>query len=407
MSLLRGVAFAASVLAALALAPLIVRIGMADRLASQSPQAALTWWPQHGLALAALAQQRVAAAPERAAATARQWLDANALAGAGYRVLAQLAVARGDEAAAATMFRSAARRAPRDRVAHAWLVNHEALHGNFSVAIAHLDELLRMAPGLLPDLSPALASFAALPAARSALLQHLGEHATPWRASFLGWFAQQPESAPLLSALFAPLRAARQPLLGHERGAWTERLLRDGRIGEAYFVWVDGLAPEQRQHLGNVYDGGFELPDSGNGFGWTLGRTPGASIHRSGANGAEGERALVVEFHDRRVAFAHVQQRLALAPGAYRLNGRVRVDGLRNERGLHWVLSCNAGQRLAETARFTGTSPWRDFEAAFEVPATDCEGQLLQLRLAARIAPEQMIGGRILFDSLHIRKNAD
>ena len=101
------------------------------------------------------------------------------------------------------------------------------------------------------------------------------------------------------------------------------------------------------------------------------------------------------------------EERLALAPGAYRLNGRVRVDGLRNARGLHWVLSCNAGQRLAETARFTGTSPWRDFEAAFEVPAADCEGQLLQLRLAARIAPEQMIGGRILFDSLHIRKNAD
>lgn len=404
---LRRMAFAVSVLAALALAPLILRIGMADRLAAQSPQAALTWWPQHELALAALAQQQVAAEPERAAATARQCLDANMLAGAGYRALAQLAMARGDEAAAATMFRNAARRAPRDRVAHAWLVNHEALHGNFSVAIAHLDELLRMAPGLLPDLSPALASFAALPAARSALLHHFGQHATPWRASFLGWFAQQPESAPLLSAVFAPLRAAPQPLLGHERGAWVDRLLRDGRVGEAYFVWIDGLAPEQRRHLGNVYDGGFELPDSGGSFGWTLGRVPGASIHRSGASGAEGERALIVEFHDRRVPFAHVQQRLALAPGPYRLVGRVRVDGLRNERGLYWILSCNAGKRLAETARFTGTSPWRDFEAAFEVPAADCQGQLLQLRLAARIAPEQMIGGRILFDALSIRRNTD
>ena len=409
MSRARRAAFLASLLAAALLAPLLLRIGMADLRLQHSPQAALDWWPQHGAALAARAQQAALSGDDAAAdAAARALLARHALAGIGHRVLAQTAAAQGDEARAALLFRHAARRAPRDRVAHAWLVNHAAMHGDFAAAVAHLDQLLRMAPGLLPDLSPTLASFAALPPARAALLRQLGAHPTPWRAAFLSWFARQPGSEALLSEVFAPLRSAPQPLLEGERGAWVDRLLREARIGEAYYVWVDGLDAAQRQHLGNVFDGGFELaPASAAGFGWEFGRIPGAAIHTSGTAGAEGQRALVVEFHDRRVAFAHVQQRLALAPGRYRFHGRVRSDGLRNERGLHWVLSCASGPQLAETPRFTGTIPWRDFDVALEVPAVACPGQLLQLRLAARIAPEQMIGGRILFDGLSIRSAAD
>ena len=56
----------------------------------------------------------------------------------------------------------------------------------------------------------------------------------------------------------------------------------------------------------------------------------------------------------------------------------------------------SAGQR--------GSGPWRDFEASFQVPATDCGAQWLVLRLPARIPAEQRIGGRAWFDTLKISR---
>jgi hypothetical protein len=74
---------------------------------------------------------------------------------------------------------------------------------------------------------------------------------------------------------------------------------------------------------------------------------------------------------------------------------------------MHWVLSCAGGDKtpLGATARMSGTAPWNDFEFYFAVPDTPgCEAQLLQLQLAARIAPEQQISGGIWYDSLRIEK---
>ena len=92
----------------------------------------------------------------------------------------------------------------------------------------------------------------------------------------------------------------------------------------------------------------------------------------------------------------------ALPAGRYALRGRVRIDGLRNERGLVWQVACLDGRELGRSDRFAGSAPWQSFVLRFERPADDCAGQVLTLRLDARIAPEQMIGGRILFDDLRI-----
>jgi hypothetical protein len=49
-------------------------------------------------------------------------------------------------------------------------------------------------------------------------------------------------------------------------------------------------------------------------------------------------------------------------------------------------------------------TPWRETDAAFEIPATGCGGQWLALVLPARIPAEQRIGGRAWFDSIRIRR---
>jgi hypothetical protein len=401
MSRLRVWAFAA--LPAAVLAVLIVRLGAADLTADRDPEAALAWWPGHGAANLRLAAREAEEGDRaRAETLARRILARSPLAGTAQRVLARVAEHAGDEVRAERHYRIAARRAPRDRPTRAWLTNHAAARGDFATALNQTDQLLRVAPGQLPDALPLLASFAALPEARTALLRLLGEQAPPWRAAFLIWLARQPDALPLIGALFSPLRAAPMPLDARERGAWIDRLQREGRIAEAQFLWIEAQPPERRRRLGNLFDGGFELPPDNAGFGWVFQAVPGATIRREPGTGVGGAQALVVDFHDRRVPFAHVRQRLALPAGRYVLHGRARLDGVRNERGLVWRLRCDGGRLLGDSERFQGSSPWRDFRVDFERPAADCNGQVLELRLDARIAPEQMIGGRVWFDDLRI-----
>ncbi|MBL0029949.1 MAG: hypothetical protein IPO95_13090 [Rhodanobacteraceae bacterium] len=220
---------------ALALAWLVLHIGVADLLVAQDPDAALAWWPHHDGAQLQLAE--IAAEPggdaAQAVARARAVLARTPLNGVAYRVLGRVADGAGDEAGALAHYRIAARRAPRDRPALGWLANHAVLHGDFTAALARTDQLLRVSPGLLDDTLPTLAALAAIPEARVALLRLLGEGAPPWRPRFLSWLSQQPGALPLITALFSPLRAAPQPLSMAERSAWIDRLLRETRVAEA------------------------------------------------------------------------------------------------------------------------------------------------------------------------------
>src|SRR5207342_3796057 len=125
--------------------------------------------------------------------------------------------------------------------------------------------------------------------------------------------------------------------------------------------------------IGNVYNGGFELEPSQMGFDWQYKNVPGASISRAQTLGANGTMALRLEFEDRRISFPPVRQLLALAPGHYRLRGRVRLDDLRTERGIEWRLSCTQnGPPIGQTAPMSGRHDWKPFEAEFEVPKQGC-----------------------------------
>lgn len=391
---------------AVVIGSIVLRLAMADVLSKTDTAAALRWWPAHHTARAEQARSALAADPNAVVAPlAKDVLRMAPMDGAAYALLAATHDRSGEIDVAAQLYAIASAHAPRDRHAHAWLADYYAKSGDHALMLNHVDELMRMMVRGQSQLFPAVAALIPEPQSRAILIRFLGDEAPPWREQFLRWLAAQPGAVEALAAVFSPLLRARKPLSDGERLAWIDGLVRAGQSGPAYALWAEGLPPEKRGQLGNVHDGGFESPADNNGFGWHISRVAGASIRQEATAGALGAQALVVEFHDQRVPFDHVRQSLALPSGHYKLSGRVRLDALRNERGLKWVLRCPDASEFAATTSFKGSSNWRDFELDFSVPSTNCTIQTLQLRLDARIKPEQMIGGRIWFDDLRIARH--
>ncbi len=385
----------------------LVQIGSADLLADRDPVRALQHidWQREAQTrrMQALADQ-----PDTlplAAEHAQAMLARYPLAGAPYTVLARQAAAAGDGELAERLMQIAVRRDPRQRYSHAWLADRMVMRGDFAGALYHFDQILRLSPRQLHTLMPALLSVAKHPGGRAAMTDWLGTHAPEWRDRFLTAWAVQAPSEQQLDEMFDALRGSDHPLTANERSQWVTRLVAQGRVAKAHYLWIDGLPEEQRTRVGNVFDGGFELPPSDGGFGWRIGRVPGAIIRLQSGGGVEGQNALVVEFQNRRVPFNHVRQLLALPPGDYRLIGRARLDDLRSERGLKWIVACSNGATpLIESEKFSGRRVWTHFSAEFTVPDGGCPAQWLELRIDARSAAEQWVGGRAWFDSLRIAR---
>ena len=101
-------------------------------------------------------------------------------------------------------------------------------------------------------------------------------------------------------------------------------------------------------------------------------------------------------FQVRAFDFANVKQLMLLPAGDYIFRGRVKTEELLTSRGLWWHIFCanNPAKSLANTQLVSGTMPWTDFAVKFQVPATDCKAQWLQLELPARIDPEVKIEGQ-------------
>lgn len=386
----------------------IFSLAAAEHWAISAPQRALSWRPAHPDALLHAAEGKFKqSAWEQARALARHAVAANPLDGRGYRMLGLDAARRGDDAQAIALLEIASTRTPRDRPTHVKLVEYYLKRQQIARIWKHLDLMLKAEPDLAVLLHPPMLMLADIPATVDSVLQVLatGPH---WRTAFLRQLALDGGDLQSLSKVFEGLKTAAAALTQVEHGYWLERLIREQQWDLAYASWVGFLPEDRRAVVGNVYDGGFEFTPAGGGFDWYLIPAAGARIDQLHTAGGEGGRSLRVAFENRRVAFRHIRQVLVLPAGDYRLQGRVKLDGLRSERGLAWVIRCaQNGQRpLAITPAFQGSGPWRPFVTDFTVSADRCRAQSLSLESQARIPAEQWIGGVVWFDALSIRRLA-
>lgn len=371
---------------------------------------ALEWYPRQSAAL----YQRALTLLEQDAAAGRTLLEQayaqNPTDPLPLLALASQAEVAGDlEAADRLMERVAALRPTDSRyqqdLAQYWLDRGQSVR-----AFQHWTQALGADNRLGEILFPSFRDLLADPTLAE-VFAGLAESPPPWWVPFFVDSARQLQDIDLLTKLYQLRGESRVPLSQAEHQAYLERLMREGRLEEARLVWVNSLDETQRQQLGILFNGGFELPlvtsGAGAGFNWQTTPIDRVEMARARPEG-ENRNALRIRFRLLRVPFKHLAQPLLLAPGAYALTGVSRGYNLITEGGLRWELRClNSPPRLlADSERFFGAESWTPFRLEFEIPE-DCPHQEIRLSTINKQIRELLTDGELWFDDLQIRAIED
>src|SRR5690606_40433736 len=78
------------------------------------------------------------------------------------------------------------------------------------------------------------------------------------------------------------------------------------------------------------------------------------------------------------------------------------LEFLRSDRGLQWTVRCDGAGIVARTEAMEGSFEWREFAASFEIPATRCPGQWLELTNPAVSGSARQVSGDLWVDDVAI-----
>lgn len=371
---------------AVALAWLVGVRGYADYLARVMPERAHWLNPHQPVAALALAERALRERRhDEADALASMALATDPLDGRALRVLGAVAELNSDRPRALQLMQIAARRAPRDAPAQFWLAINALADRDLSGAIERLDRLLRFEPGALQNAFPVLATIATNRVGARALAPFL-VRSPNWRAEFMSHVIQQAPDVRDLLHLAAAIDKSGGQLTPVEFDLYQGRLITAGD-------W-ERLRQLAGPEIG-VHDGGFDGSGRAPLTGWQIETVPGADTLIR-------DSRLQISFYGRRVPYRAVSQMLLLPAGHYRLQGQVKLENLDAAQGMRWGLWChNDREPLVATTPMRGTRDWSAFAVDVQVPS-ECPAQWLRLELHARIAAEQQVSGRALYDDVTI-----
>lgn len=383
----------------------VISLGMADHLAEESPEKALEWRSDHPEALLRSAETALDAKDwTKAQQQALAALASNALDGRPLRILALVAAHEGKTAKARQLMRDAAMLSPRDWQAQLWLLEDALRRRQAQDAAKYIDALLRAKPELMTAMLPQVMVLAVNPEAQKALLERLALD-PPWRRHLLNGLAVGQYPINQILPVFLNLNE-KSKLEAGEYLPLLNRLNKENRFDQAYLTWANLIPAEQRKYLGNVFDGGFELPveEHIGDFAWNVREVDGAEVQFMGTDGSVGESSYYVDFDGRRVPFAHLNQLLVLPTGQWQMSYSAKAEQLDTTLGLVWRISCQTdGRILAESEPMKGQFNWKPMTFDFEVP-NGCWGQKLTLLLPARIPSQTEISGSLWLDHIEIQR---
>ena len=367
---------------------------------------ALAWNPAHPKALYIKALQVKQEDPEQAMELFRQVMAANPAEGRAFIEMALLRLARGEGERADALARQAVRLLPAFVPVRMQAANYWVMRGNWEAAMENWEAALITDPSLGRKVFPVMLGMAGTAQGRS-LLAGLAAEPPPWWESFFSHVATHSETLEPLQALFGMRLASEVPVSEQERRNYVARLLEEGEWAEAFLVWVNGLNEEQRKQLGGLYNGGFEMPLSNEGFGWRVTiRKKLVNIRRQSSYGIQGDKALHLIFRGGEFHFRHLHQLLFRRPGIHEFNGTYRVDRLRGRGGLKWRVYCagDPSRLLGESKVMLGLGEWEPVSFRFTVPEEpECAAQILRLESTGRSSYDHKLAGDIWLDGLSVR----
>lgn len=185
-------------------------------------------------------------------------------------------------------------------------------------------------------------------------------------------------------------------------------LLRRGEAGEALRAWAEHAGGREPGYPGEnaIFNGGFERAAAGGTFDWRTDAAEGASAERDGGMAAEGGWSLRLRFDGRRnVRYGHVSQRAVVEPGGWRLEARMRTEGVTTNEGLGLrVFDAEAPGRLdIRTERLNGTHEWTTLGARFDVPA-GTRVVTVQIVRNPSLKFDNKLGGTAWVDAVSLRR---
>ncbi len=372
----------------------------------QAIDQALLWNPDHPVALYLKGKALLPNDRNRAEQLLRKAIALNPGNAAPMEALAQLLLDRGQHQDADEMISLAVRRMPSHKIIRLNAARYRAARGQLVQAMENWAVALELDPGLGNRIYPALSKIAGNEQSVG-MFKFLAEAPPPWWDAFFEYLSRHAKKLETVVAVASLRHASSVPLSRMERKLLVERLQQDQQWAEAYLVWINGLDAREREYLGSVFDGGFELPPANAGFGWHFPEDKAWVIRRKHTYGAEGEKALHIYYKGQNTPQKQVYQPLLLSKGRYAMSLRTRVDRLRIQGGLKWVARCAGGDTrlLGETALLVGASDWETQQFTFEVPDDKaCTGQLLRLEIVGKNGDEHIVEGELWFDRLSIHK---
>ena len=154
---------------------------------------------------------------------------------------------------------------------------------------------------------------------------------------------------------------------------WVDWLIGRRRDREAIPAWKRYVTQDPAWSVTNWIDnGGFEAVPANQGFDWRISACAGVKTGLDTAVSHTGRSSLRLNFDGTQNAdFHHVEERVSLPPGRYRLSAWIRTENLTTDQGIS--LAFNG----VSTAALTGNHDWtevsEDVTAPNNQPATDVQ----------------------------------
>ena len=362
--------------AALLLAAVVVRSGIASSLAPVDPIHAATFAPGDARVAAAAARARV----ERGEAVSSPEVHALVASALARDVTLTPAIelrglefaSRGDTARAARLFALSRAISRRSLGTHLWLIQRAVERGDVGGALGEFDLALRTSEAAPRILFPVLARATADPTLQTPLARML-DRPSDWRELFLDYAIRNPDTAATLTPILLRM---------HDRGfvktkqidrALIAALVKKNAFGAAQAVEA-GFGPAAPTGT-MVRDPQFAETQFHYPFGWHIAEGGGSWAVRDRARG----RPALVYRGETGTAGQVAAQLLTLEPGTYRLTAASSVAPSDPQALPFWTVTCGGGHPV-QVALVDQPADGSAAHSEFTVPA-GCSGQWLALNL--------------------------